>query len=181
MVQDRGREGLGVTSSCARGWSRVSCETQNAADLPVGDKYHTATLSAPLLLGCYSDEGGTVMWTPQSKRCTTGLKIAHVSGLGRTPPPSRPLSNEWLPATGSPAAPPDPSGFKLSTGATAIYHSSQSRAGASQRSSPPSGRLSRQADRFIQRSHVTEAQKDLSLAPESTLERRIRSWNSTAS
>lgn len=34
--------------------------------------------------------------------------------------------------------------------------------------SHPGGRLSRQADRFIHRSHVAEAEKDFSLAPATT-------------
>lgn len=76
------------------------------------------------------------MGSLQLKCCTTCLKISHISRLGRNPPPS---SNERaaLPTTGRPTVPPDPSGFELSIGATPIYHSSQSRAGASQRSSPP--------------------------------------------
>lgn len=159
----------GLTLSCARGRSLWLYNTGS----PVGDKYHTATLSGPLFLGCYSNKEAIVVRSPQLKCCTASLKIPHVSGLGRNPPPSSPPSNEnaALPATDSPAVPPAPSGFKLSTGATPIYHSSQSRAGASQRSSPPSGRLSRQADRFIHRSHVAEAEKDFSPAPASTTER----------
>lgn len=124
-----------LTSSCARGWCRIFGETQNSPDPPLGDRYHMASLCAPLL-GCCSNEEGIVMCSPQRKCCTTALKISHISRLGRNPPPS---SNERaaLPTTGSYTVPPEPSGFELSIGATPIYHSSQSRAGASQRSSPP--------------------------------------------
>lgn len=118
----QGGSGEGLTSSCARGWSGIFGETQNSPDPPVGDRYHTASLCAPLL-GCCSNEAGIVMSSPQLKCCTTGPKISHISRLGRSPPPS---SNERaaLPTTGSPAVPPDPSGFELSIGATPIYHSS---------------------------------------------------------
>lgn len=73
-----------------------------------------------------------VVRSPLLKCCTTSLKISHASGLWRNPPPSSPPSNERaaLPATDSPTVPPAPSGFKFSTGATPIYHSSQSRAEA---------------------------------------------------
>lgn len=175
LLQSRGagwkqRGTCSLTSSCARGWSRIHGETQNSTAPPVGGRHHMASSCAPLL-GCCSNEEGIGMGSPQLKCCTTGLKISHISRLGRNPPPS---SNESaaLPATGSPTVPPDPSGFALSIGAPPIYHSSQSRAGASQRSSPPGGRLSRKADRFIHRSHVTEAEKVLLLAPASATERR---------
>lgn len=143
---------------------------------PVGDKYYTTTLSGPLLLGCLK---AIVVRSPQLKRCPTSLKIPHVSGLGRNPLPSSPPSNERAapPATDSPAVPSAPPGFKLSTGATPIYHTSQSRAGAPQRSSPTGGRLFRQADRLIHRSHVTGTEKDFSLAPGSTPARRNGSGN----
>lgn len=55
----------GLTLSCARGRSLWLYNTGS----PVGDKYRTATLSGPLLLGCYSNKEAFVVRSPQLKCC----------------------------------------------------------------------------------------------------------------
>lgn len=100
------------------------------------------------------------MWLAYLQCSMVGLKILHVSGPGRSPVLSRPLSNERMepPATGSPAVPRAPSGSELSAGAgeaaaelPQIYHSSQKQRVWKQRLSfteerAPGGRI-READR----------------------------------